>query len=61
MSFPLNFVFHRGLKINVTLEGIGMKKMPRLAYWAEFKEQAVKRVKDGQTIVVAAKELGLNS
>jgi transposase len=37
-----------------------MKKIPKQAYTAEYKELAVKRVTDGQTIVVAAKELGLN-
>jgi transposase len=33
--------------------------IPKQAYTAEFKELAVKRVKDGRTIVAAAKELGL--
>jgi transposase len=37
-----------------------MKKIPKQAYTAEFKELAVKRVKDGQAIPAAAKELGLN-
>jgi transposase len=37
-----------------------MKKIPKQAYTAEYKELAVKRVTDGQKIVVAAKELGLN-
>lgn len=37
-----------------------MKKIPNLAYTAEFKELAVKRVAAGQAIVAAAKELGLN-
>jgi len=38
-----------------------MKKIPKQAYTAEFKELAVKRVSDGQTITEAAKELGLSS
>ncbi len=38
-----------------------MKKIPKKAYTAEFKELAVKRVSDGQTIPEAAKELGLSS
>src|ERR1700730_9985865 len=38
-----------------------MKKIPKKAYTAEFKELAVKRVSDGQTITEAAKELGLSS
>jgi transposase len=37
-----------------------MKKIPKQAYTTEFKELAVKRVSDGQAIVAAAKELGLN-
>ena len=37
-----------------------MKKIPKQAYTAEFKELAVKRVKDGQAIPAVAKELGLN-
>jgi transposase len=36
-----------------------MKKIPRQAYTAEFKELAVKRVKEGLTVGAAAKELGL--
>ena len=36
-----------------------MKKIPKQAYTAEFKELAVKRVKDGQSIAVVVKELGL--
>ena len=36
-----------------------MKKIPRQEYTTEFKELAVKRVKDGQTIAAVAKELGL--
>jgi transposase len=35
-----------------------MKKIPTKAYTTEFKELAVKRVSDGQTITQAAKELG---
>ena len=34
-------------------------KIPKQAYTTEFKELAVKRVKDGQTIAAVAKELGL--
>jgi transposase len=37
-----------------------MKKIPKQAYMAEFKELAVKRVTDEQSIPAAAKELGLN-
>ena len=37
-----------------------MKKIPAQAYTSEFKELAVKRVTDGQAIVTAAKELGVN-
>jgi len=35
-------------------------KISKRAYTAEFKELAVKRVKDGQTIAEVAKELGVN-
>jgi transposase len=35
-------------------------KIPKQAYTAEFKELAVKRVKDGQTISAVVKELGLS-
>jgi transposase len=42
------------------LESRKMKKIPKQAYTAEFKELAVKRVADGQEIPVVAKELGLN-
>lgn len=34
-------------------------KIPKQAYTTEFKELAVKRVKDGQTVGAVAKELGL--
>nr|ALV86784.1 transposase [uncultured bacterium P11N2] len=37
-----------------------MKKLPKQEYTAEFKELAVKRVKDGQSNGVAAKELGVS-
>ena len=37
-----------------------MKKLPKQEYTAEFKELAVKRVKDGQSNGVVAKELGLS-
>ena len=36
-----------------------MKKLPKQEYTAEFKQLAVKRVKDGQSNGVVAKELGL--
>lgn len=36
-----------------------MFKIPRPEYTAEFKELAVKRVKDGQGIAAVAKDLGL--
>jgi transposase len=34
-------------------------KIPKQAYTSEFKELAVKRVKDGQSISTVIKELGL--
>lgn len=37
-----------------------MKKIPKQAYTTEFKELAVKRVKDGQAISTVVKELGLS-
>ena len=36
-----------------------MQKIPKQAYTAEFKEQAVKRVKDGKRVRAVAKEMGL--
>ena len=36
-----------------------MKKIPKQSYTAEFKELAVKRVKDGESITTVVKELGL--
>ncbi|AFL76176.1 Transposase [Thiocystis violascens DSM 198] len=36
-----------------------MQKIPKPEYAAEFKSQAVKRVKDGKTVGTVAKELGL--
>ena len=36
-----------------------MKRIPKQEYTAEFKELAVKRVKDGMTHGVVARELGL--
>jgi transposase len=36
-----------------------MQKIPKQEYTAEFKEQAVKRVKDGKTVGAVAKEIGL--
>ena len=36
-----------------------MKKIPKREYTTEFKELAVKRVKDGQSAGVVAKDLGL--
>ena len=35
-------------------------KIPKQAYTTEFKELAVKRVKDGQSVSVVCKELGLS-
>ena len=35
-------------------------KIPKQAYTAEFKELAVKRIKDGQSINMVCKELGLS-
>ena len=37
-----------------------MKKIPKQAYTTEFKQQAVKRVADGQAISLVVKELGLS-
>ena len=37
-----------------------MKKIPKQAYTIEFKELAVKRVTDGESIAVVVKELGLS-
>jgi transposase len=42
------------------LEDPKMKKIPRPAYTTEFKELAVKRVTDGQSIPMTAQELGVN-
>ena len=36
-----------------------MQKIPKQAYTAELKEQAVKRVKDGTRVSAVAKEMGL--
>jgi transposase-like protein len=36
-----------------------MKRIPKQAYTVEFKELAVKRVKDGESIAVVVRELGL--
>ena len=36
-----------------------MQKLPKQAYTTEFKELAVKRVKDGESIRAVVKELGL--
>lgn len=36
-----------------------MKKIPKQAYTTEFKELAVRRVTDGNSIAVVIKELGL--
>jgi transposase len=36
-----------------------MQKIPKQAYTAEFKEQAIKRVKDGKRKGAVAKEMGL--
>ena len=41
------------------LEGKKMK-IPKQAYTAEFKELAVKRVKEGQSVGTVCKELGLS-
>lgn len=37
-----------------------MKKIPKQAYTTEFKELAVNRITDGQSIAVVVKELGLS-
>lgn len=36
-----------------------MRKLPKQAYTTEFKELAVKRVRDGESIPAVVKELGL--
>ncbi len=36
-----------------------MQKIPKQEYTTEFKERAVKHVKDGKSITLSAKELGL--
>jgi transposase len=59
MTFPRNFVFQGCRNIDVNLGRGKMKKIPKQEYTAEFKELAVKRVKAGQTVGAAAKELGL--
>jgi transposase len=43
-----------------TFVSLETKKIPKQAYTTEFKELAIKRVADGQTIPKAAKELGLS-
>lgn len=37
-----------------------MKKIPQQAFTAEFKELAVRRVKEGQTIPTVGRELGIS-
>ena len=37
-----------------------MKKIPQQAFTAEFKELAVQRVKEGQTIPAVGRELGIS-
>ena len=37
-----------------------MQKIPKREYTVEFKEQAVKRVKDGKSVGAVAKEMGLS-
>jgi len=44
--------------MSVTMER-EMMKIPRQAYTREFKELAVRRVKDGQPLAAVARELGL--
>ena len=36
-----------------------MQKIPKAEYTAEFKEQAVKRVKEGRSVGAVSKEMGL--
>ena len=36
-----------------------MQKIPKREYTAEFREQAVKRVKDGKSVSAVAEEMGL--
>jgi transposase len=44
--------------MTVTLEKT-MQKISKQEYTAEFKEQAVKRVKEGRSVAAVAKEMGL--
>ena len=44
--------------MTLTLETT-MQRIPKQEYTAEFKEQAVKRVKDGKGVGAVAKEMGL--
>ena len=59
LSFPRNFVCQGRPKIVVTF-GRQEMKIPKQAYTTEFKELAVKRVKDGQSVGIACRELGLS-
>ncbi len=58
VSFPRNFVCPGRPKIEVTFGRQEMKR-PKQAYTAEFKERAVKRAQEGQSIRAVVKELGL--
>ncbi|MBL8401089.1 hypothetical protein [Accumulibacter sp.] len=55
---PLNTSSGRSNKIDVTF-GRQEIKIPKQAYTAEFKELAVKQLKDGQSVGTVGKELGL--
>jgi transposase len=59
VSFPRKIDFQGGRKINVTFGRKAMKRILRQGYTTEFKELAVKRVKDGVRHSVGARELGL--
>ena len=58
MRFPRNFVFQGRRKLSARLETI-IQKIPKQEDTAAFKEQAVKRVKEGKSVVAVAKEMGL--
>jgi transposase len=58
VSFPSNFVFQGSLDRIDEME-VGMFKIPRQEYTAEFKQWAVKRLGSGQRVAALARELGL--
>jgi transposase-like protein len=58
-SFPRKLAFHRCHKVDVSLEELKMKRIPKYVFTTEFEELAVKRGSNGQTIAAAAQESGL--